>query len=151
MNENGFFVGFADVRRWGSDPLLDVARGLLSARPDSHLRRRLTMRKTLAVASILAAASLAGTAHATPTNSKEVQVQAVMCAASKLCTAYVVGVVANTTGCSRYDAVKWDASTPQGQNMLSLFQAAHLSGRKVVIWDEGCTQEWPTLQYVKVL
>lgn len=110
------------------------------------------MKKLLTLATAIAAMSSVPAYAAT--TSAPVSVRSVLCSASNTCTAYfAASQVADGTSCSRKsgDAVRWDASTQVGANLLSVLLAAQLSNRKVIITDEGCDGGgYPRLQWVQL-
>lgn len=112
------------------------------------------MKKTFALAALCAVTlASASTALAQPVRSAtQLNVNYVMCSLhSGQCTAHFSGNVANEGGCTSSTSARWDARTVEGQNMLSLVQAAHLSGKKVYVWDEDCIGGDPKLAWFQVL
>lgn len=90
---------------------------------------------------------------ASASESDFVSVNSLMCSSSGACTAYFdEGSVAAGTQCERKsgNAVRWDGRTEEGRNMLSLMTAAHLSGKKVKVWDSGCYDSYPKLGFMQV-
>jgi hypothetical protein len=116
--------------------------------------RRMTVKRLLSIATVCAAAATTpGQAFAEVKDKpvENVQVSAVMCSESKACTAYLTGQVGNGKVCESTNAVRWDASSPAGGNMLSLVLAAHLSGKSITAWyHDRCNSKYHELAYMKV-
>ena len=117
------------------------------------------MKKTLTMAMLFVAAltSSAAAAEDPPPQLPHLTVKQVMCSLpSKQCTAFFDVNIDKNVSCVNKSRVRWDASTPAGQNMLSLFQAAHLSGKQVIVTYDGCipvadNKSDPQLQWAQVL
>jgi hypothetical protein len=112
------------------------------------------VKKFWAMTAILATFGIA-TAQASTSNN--VSITSVTCSASNQCVAYFAsGSVAANTTCDRKtgDALRWDASTQAGANMLSVVLAAHLSGRSVIVADKDCIGQsgstYPQLAWVQM-
>jgi hypothetical protein len=108
------------------------------------------MKKIFALAALFASLATS-TALAEPIASGQVGVKQVMCSlTSGQCTAVFDGEIASDNKeCSKVTA-RWDARTAEGQNMLSLVQVAHLSGKKVIVWHEGCMGNDRKLAWLRV-
>jgi hypothetical protein len=117
-------------------------------------RRRIRkMYKTLGLALLVSAISATAMADDTPPAKSAARgVKAVMCSlTSGQCTASMDGDVGNQSNCATSSTVRWDGRSPEGQNMLSLFQSAQLAGRKMYTWDQGCMGNDPKLFWAQVL
>ncbi len=93
------------------------------------------------------------TSRADASESGKAQIRSLICSQSNTCTAYFGAhevAAGSTCVVQTGGAVRWDASTPAGANMLAVITAAHLANYPVKVWDDGCLGNYPKLTDVEV-
>jgi hypothetical protein len=106
-----------------------------------------------ALTALVIAATSAVALASEETGPDPIPVTYVLCAASGYCNAYFPPGTIPMHTCTRTtgDAVRWQVTTPAGAAMLSLVQAAKLSGTKVKVSVDGCISEYPKLNFIQLL